>query len=142
MVQNFKYFEQNQTWRSKLSDTYLNQKQPFTGVYSRLQKKAYSWVSFFFTTVADLLPKNVSIRDAFQWVCLIIPNSFLQNPFGWWLLLLNTIHFLFCVDFISKMLLSTLARFWLSFNISRANTVSRLLTAAPGSSRQVGDFCW
>ena len=109
--------------------------QPFT-------EKGLFMSIFIFTKVADLLPKNVSIRDAFQWVCLIIPNSFLQNPFGWWLLLLNTIHFLFCVDFISKMLLSTLARFWLSFNISRANTVSRLLTAAPGSSRQVGDFCW
>ena len=103
--------------------------QPFT-------EKGLFMSIFFFTKVADLLPKNVSIRDAFQWVCLIIQNSFLQNPFGWWLLLLNTIHFLFCVDFISKMLLSTLARFWLSFNISRANTVSCLLTAAPGSPRQ------
>ena len=30
----------------KLSSAYLNQKQLFTGVYSHLQKNAYSWVSF------------------------------------------------------------------------------------------------
>ena len=84
--------------------------------------------------------KKDSTRDVFQWVCLILQNSFLRNTFGWWLLLLNTIHFLCCINLTSKALLSTLAIFWLSLNISKANTVSRLWTAVSGSPRQLVDF--
>ena len=69
------------------------QKQPTTGAYSRLQKTAYSWVSFLPKLQAYILNKD-SVRDFFQWVCLILQNIFLQNLFGWWMVLLNTIYFL------------------------------------------------
>ena len=115
------------------------QKQPFTGAYSRLQNKAYSWVSFLPKLQAYNLKKD-SVRDFFQWVCLILQNIFLQKLFGWWMVLLNTIHFLCWVDLISKILLSTLAMFWLSLNISRINMVRRLWRAVSGSPRQLVDL--
>ena len=98
------------------------------------------FMSIFFTKVAGLQPKKKSARDVFLWVCLIFLNTFWRSTFGWWLLLLNTNHFLCYVDLISKMLLSSLAMFWLSLNIPRANTVSRLWTAISGSSRQLVDL--
>ena len=57
-----------------MSGTYLNQKLPFTSVYSLLQKKAYAWV-FFFTKVAGPQPKKSSTRDIFQWVYLIFQKN-------------------------------------------------------------------
>ena len=73
--QNFKYFLQSQIWCSKLSDTYLIQKQPFVGVYSRLKKKAFSWVFFLLKLQAYSLRQD-SARDVFQWVYLIFRNTF------------------------------------------------------------------
>ena len=116
-----------------MSGTYLNQRhwrlQPFTEKH-------------LFTKVPGLQPaKKDSARNVFQWVCLIFQNTlFLQNTFGWWLLLLSTIHFLCRVDLIGKILLSTLAIFWLSLNICRANNVSCLWTAVSGSPRQLVDL--
>ena len=115
------------------------QKQPFTGACSRLQNKAYSWVFFLPKLQAYSLNKD-SVRDFFQWVCLILQNIFLQKLLGWWMVLLNTIHFLCWVDLISKILLSTLAMFWLSLNISRTNMVSCLWRAVSGSPKQLVDL--
>ena len=114
-----------------------------TAVYKCLLpfKQKRLFMSILFTKVAGLQPKEKnSTRDVFLWVCLIFQNAFLRNTFWWWLHLLNAIHFLCCVDLISKMLLSTLALFWLSINISRGNTVSRLLTPLSGSPRQLVDL--
>ena len=114
--------------------TYLNQKQSsqvFTAVY-----RERLIMSIFFTKVPDLQPKKDSSRDVFLWVCLIFQKTF----FGWWLLLIKTIHFLCCVDFISKTLISTFAIFWLFLNIFRANTVSRFWAAVSGSPRQLVDL--
>ena len=90
-----------------------------------------------FNKVAGLQLKKDFGRDIFSWVCLIFRTLFLQNMFGWWLLLLNTIHFLCCIDLISKMLLSTLVIFWLSLNIFRENNMSRLWTVVSRSPRQL-----
>ena len=95
--------------------------QPFT------EKRLF--MSIPFTKFAGLLKKR-SPPEMFSCEC----------AFGWWLLLLNTIQFLCCVDLIIKMLLSTLALFWLSLNISRASTISCLLTAVSWSPRQLIDL--
>ena len=110
--------------------------QVFTAVY---RKKLIHEYLFLLNLQTERLKKG-STRDFFQWVCLILQNSFLWNMFGQWLLLPNTIHFLWCIDLTSNMLLSTLAIFWLSLNIFKANTVSRLWTAASGSPTQLADF--
>ena len=98
------------------------------------------FMSIFFTKITGLQPKQRLRQDFFQWVCLILQNIFLQKLFGWWMVLLNTIHFLCWVDLISKILLSTLAMFWLSLNISRINMVRRLWRAVSGSPRQLVDL--
>ena len=100
---------------------------------------AVGWfISFLLKSQTDSLKKDPT-RDVFQWNCLIFQNCFLRNMFGWWLLL-NTIHFLCCVDLISKMLLLTLAILLLSLNIFKVNTMSHLWTAASGSPRQLVGF--
>ena len=117
-----------------MSGTYLNQKQSsqvFAAVY-----RERLFMSIFFTKVPDLQPKKRLFQRCFP---VSLPNIS-ENLFGWWLLLLKTIHFLCCVDFISKMLLSTLAIFWLFLNIFRANTVSRFWAAVSGSPRQLVDL--
>ena len=50
------------------------------------------FISFLLKSQADSLKKD-STSDVFWWNCLIFQNSFLRSTFGWWLLLLNTIHF-------------------------------------------------
>ena len=110
--------------------------QVFTAVY---RKKLIHEYIFLLKLQTERLKKG-STRDVFQLVCLILQNSFLRNMFGRWLLLPNTIHFLLCIDLTSNMLLSTLAIFWLSLNIFKANTVSRLWTAVSGRPRQLVDF--
>ena len=83
---------------------------------------------------------NLQACSLFQWVCLIFQNSFLAKHV--WVLAASAkyTHFLCCIDLISKMLLSTLAMFWLSLNFSRVNTVSRLWIAVSGSPRQLVDL--
>ena len=127
--QNFKNFSQNQIWWSKLSGTCLNQKQPFTGVYSRLQKK-HLFVSICFTEVVGLLKEDSAV---FLWVCLKFQNKYFTKHV--WVVTASAKHhsFSFLRWLISKMLLSTLAMFWLSLNISTANTMSR-------KSRQLVDL--
>ena len=98
------------------------EKQTFTDIYSCLQKKDYSWVSFLLKSQTNSLKRTP------------------PEMFGWRLLPLNTIDFHFYVDLISKMLLSTLAISWLSLNIFKANTVNHLWTAVSGGSRQLVDF--
>ena len=125
-------------WWSTLPDTYLirsSRSQAFTAVY--IKRLVYECL---FNKVAGLQLKKDSGRDIFSWVCLIFRTLNLQNIVGWWLLLLNTIHFLCCRDLISKMLLSTLVIFWLSLNIFRENNVSRLWTAVSRSPRQLIDL--
>ena len=113
------------------------QKQTFTGIIAVYRKSLF--ISFLLKLQTDSLKKD-STRDIFWWNCLLFQNSFLRSAFGWWLLLLNTIHFLCCVDLISKMLRSTLAIFWLSLNIFKASTVSHLWAAVSGNPRQLVDF--
>ena len=129
------YIEQNKQncWHFKLdSEADVHRcLQPFT------EKDLF--ISFLLKSQTDSLKKE-STRDVFQYSCLIFQHFFLRNTFGWWLLLLNTIHFLCCVDLISKMFLLTLALLWLSLNIFKVNTVSHLWTAVPGSPRQLVDF--
>ena len=76
--QNFKYFVRNQISWSKLSDTYLNQKQLFTDVYSHLQRKAYSWVFLLLKLQFYSLKKGLHQRW-FPVVSLIFQNSFLAK---------------------------------------------------------------
>ena len=98
-------------------------------------------MSIFFIKVAGLQHKKNTPPEMFSSeFAQYFRTRFLRKTFGWWLLLLNTIHFLCCTELISKMLLSTLAMFWLSLNINRANTVSRLSTAVPGSPRHLVDL--
>ena len=73
--QNLKYFLHNQIWWSKSSGTYLNQKQPVTGVYSRLQKKGL-FMSIFLFKVVGLQFKKDSPRVVLWWVYLTFWNTF------------------------------------------------------------------
>ena len=72
--------------------TYLNQKWPFTGVYSCLQKNCYSWV-FFLTKFQTYSLKKDSNGDVYCEFSEYFRTLFLGNTFRWWLLLPNTIFF-------------------------------------------------
>ena len=133
---NFKYFLQNKTWWSKLSGTYINQRQPFTGFYTRLNKNAYSLVSFLLKLQNCSLKKD-SARNIFLRVCLEFQNSSFAKQV-WKTHLVSTASAKYHIN---KMLLSTLAMFWLSSNISITNTVSRLWPAVSGSPRQLVIYC-
>ena len=88
--------------------------------------------SIFFHKVEDLQTKTDSCIDLVLWV--------LPNILGQVFCLMTASaksHFLGCVDFTSQRLCSILVMFWLSFNIFRANTVSRLWTAISGIPRQL-----
>ena len=107
----------------------------FTVVFNRLQKNDYLWVSFLLKPQACSRKKKAP--EVFPESLHNISKFFFLR---WWLLQLNTIHFLYCVDLISEILLSTLAIFWLPLNISRANTMSHLWTAVTGNPRQLVDL--
>ena len=130
-------FLQNQISWSKLSGTYINQKQPFTGNYN-----AYRKVLIY--EVAGLQPKKDTGIDVFLWVSLqplwYFRTLFLQNMFGWPLLLLNTIHYLCYIDLISKMLPPTLVMFWLSLNIFMRKHCGSLVSRCFWKSRQLVDL--
>ena len=100
--------------------------QPFT-------EKAL-FMSIIFAKVAGLQSKGKKLHQITfsRSVPNVSENFFCET----WLLLLNAIYFLCYVDFISKMILSTLALFWLSLHISRANIVSHLSTTVSESSSQ------
>ena len=59
---------------AKIVRYYLNQKQPFTGVYSRLQKNTFLLVSLSIKLQTHSLKKGFT-RDVFLWVCLIFQNT-------------------------------------------------------------------
>ena len=59
---------------AKIVRYYLNQKQPFTGVYSRLQKNTFLLVSLSIKLQTYSLKKGFT-RDVFLWVCLIFQNT-------------------------------------------------------------------
>ena len=121
-----------------MSLIYQDQKQAFTGVYSRLHENAFSWVSFLIMLQAYSLKKD-SLTDFFLWV--LRNNSehfFAETRLGgdcFYQIRLNTIffvvvtvsakyHFLCSVDLTSKMLLSTFVMFWqCSWNIFRARII-------------------
>ena len=50
-----------------MSLIYQDQKQAFTGVYSRLHENAFSWVSFLIMLQAYILKKDTE-TDFFLWV--------------------------------------------------------------------------
>ena len=107
----------------------------FTVVFNRLQKNDYLWVSFLLKPQACSRKKKAP--EVFPESLRNISKFFFLR---WWLLQLNTIHFLYCVDLISEILLSTLAMFWLPLNISRVNTMRHLWTAVTGNPRQLVDL--
>ena len=116
-----------------MSGTYLNQKQRFTGVFNRLQKNVYSWVSFLIKLHAFSLIKqdgqnNFPVQNTFFAKHVWLESASAKH------------HFLCCVDLISKILLSALVMLWLSLNIFIANTASRLWTAVSWSPRQLVDL--
>ena len=59
---------------AKIVRYYLNQKQPFTGAYSRLQKNTFLLVSLSIKLQTYSLKKGFT-RDVFLWVCLIFQNT-------------------------------------------------------------------
>ena len=87
-------------------------------VHSCLQPFAEKllFTSIFFTKVAGLQPKKKLLQRCFPVSFPNISEHFFSETLGWWLFLLNIIHFLCCVDLISKILLSNLPMFWLSLN--------------------------
>ena len=91
-------------------------------------------MSILFNKVASLQPKKRLL-----WGCVIFQNAFLVKHV-WVVTGSAKYYFLSCINLISKMLLSTLVMFWLSLNIFRANTVSRLWTAVSGSFRELVDL--
>ena len=92
----------------------------FTSVFAPLQVfTAICRKTLTHFSLQDYNLKKNSSRDVFLWVFLLFQNIFSQNTFWWWLLLLNTIHFLCCIDLISKLLLPSLAMFWLSLILIR-----------------------
>ena len=101
------------------------------GCLQPLWENAYSRVSFFIKLKSYRLKKDSCIDLVFR----VFPNI-LEHVFC--LMTASAkYHFLCCVDFTSKILRSILVMFWLSLNISRANTVSRLWTAISGIPRQL-----
>ena len=110
-----------------MSGTYINQKQPFT--------KKRLFMNIFFAKVAGLHNKEKkSTRDLFLGVVPNVSENFFCET---WLLLLNAIYFFVTLTSSAKWYLFLL---WLSLQISRANNVSRLLTAVSGNRRQLVDL--
>ena len=101
------------------------------GCLQPLWENAYSRVSFFIKLKTYRLKKDSCIG-----LVLWVLRNILEHVFC--LMAASTKYrFLYCVDFTSKILRSILVMFWLSFNIFRTNTVSRLWTAISGIPRQL-----
>ena len=111
---------------------YLNQKQPFTGACSRLQKNYYSWVSFSIKLQAHSLKKDSGFPVGLS---NISEHFFVKH--AWVTTASAKYHFLCCIDLINKKLLSTFVMFWLSLNVFRTKILSRLWAAVSGSPRQL-----
>ena len=87
---------------------------------------AYSRVSFFIKLKTYRLKKDSCIDLVLRVLPIILEHVFCLITAS------AKYRFLCCVDFSNKILRSILVMFWLSFNIFRATTVSRLRTAISG----------
>ena len=105
----------------------------------QLFAEKHLFMSIFFNKVAGPSLENNSGRNVYLWVCVIFQSHFFANHV-WVVTASAKYHFLCCVDFISKMLFSTLVMFWLSLNILRANTGNRFWTAVSGRPRKLIDL--